>query len=188
MQRYNELSNLDDLWRIAHMPQSAQRTLELIDGKIIEKTPLSWLENDTAVRLQAFLEQYLRCHPVGKITAPNTGYTLDPYNVLIPTFGFSAIQHLPDLSLNPYLPQAPDLAIEIQETVDLTRARHYLRYGTHVVWLISMREKAIVIAQWASVATHQLETAQVTACLEGGDLLPGFQVRLSNLFSNRQLL
>lgn len=188
MKRYDELANLDDLWRIAHLPQSQQHTFELIQGKILEKPPLSWLANYTAVRLQAFLEKYLCCHPVGQVTALNTGYTLNPYNVLIPTIGFSAIQQLPDLRVNPYLPYAPDLAIEIQESDDLTRARHYLRYGTHVVWLISLREKAIVIAQWASITMHELETLKVIASLEGGELLPGFSLRLTDLFSNQHIL
>ncbi|PJF40369.1 MAG: Uma2 family endonuclease [Chloroflexi bacterium] len=83
-----------------------------------------------------------------------------------------------------YYHQAPDLAVEIvslSERVGIARQklRDYFAYGTKQVWLIYGGDKEIVVHQ----AGQNLNIYTVNDILPGGDLLPGFELSLAELFA-----
>jgi Uma2 family endonuclease len=82
-----------------------------------------------------------------------------------------------------YFYGAPDLAIEIvspsQSRPDFVeKASVYLKYGTEQVWLVFPQKQQIEV--------HTAETIpnvyDKTEIVPGGDLLPGFELRVSQLF------
>jgi Uma2 family endonuclease len=83
------------------------------------------------------------------------------------------------------LPVAPDLAVEVLSESNTRRemARklgEYFQGGTRLVWYIDPATRT------ADMFTSPTQVVKVTDAgfLDGGDVLPGFQVRLKDVFDD----
>jgi Uma2 family endonuclease len=98
---------------------------------------------------------------------------------------------LPDLAVvlgdenpdEPYLDRAPDLAIEIRSPEDsitwlLKKAGEYLAHGCKLFWLVIPEEESV----WVVTAGGKLEAFVKDETVSGGDVLPGFQLAVEDLF------
>ncbi len=94
----------------------------------------------------------------------------------------------PDVSIahedgGPYPERAPLLAVEVR-SVDNTwremraKAARYLEYGSAMVWLVDPRQRTLELHQ-SGAAPQTLAGDDV---IEGGAVLPGFRVAVSELF------
>lgn len=95
--------------------------------------------------------------------------------------------HLKDISDDAMpLPFAPDLAIEVvspDQAADAmaAKARRHLRAGTRIVWVVWPQAKHIDV--WRrDVLTAPVRTLNVGDALDGEDAIPGFPLRLDELF------
>lgn len=136
------------------------------------------------------LDAYVSEHDLGLVSADNTGYVLsrDPDVVRIPDVSFVSWERVPEEGVpEGYWPMAPDLAVEIvspNDRADDVREKvwEYLEAGTRQVWVLWPRQRA------ASVYRKGAPTLELGAedSLEGGEVLPGFRVRVSDLFEVRR--
>ena len=98
---------------------------------------------------------------------------------------------LPDLAVvlgdenpdEPYLDRAPDLAIEIRSPEDsitwlLKKAGEYLANGCKLVWLVIPEEESV----WVVTAGGKLEALVKGETVRCGDVLPGFELAVKDLF------
>jgi Uma2 family endonuclease len=77
----------------------------------------------------------------------------------------------------------PDLAIEIKSPDDTNksmreRAAYYLAHGSSVVWLVFPEKRLVEVH-----TPEDFETLTESDILDGGDLLPGFQVSVRDIFA-----
>jgi Uma2 family endonuclease len=82
-----------------------------------------------------------------------------------------------------YLHRAPDLAVEIRSPEDsltelLQKSGEYLANGGKLVWIIVPEEESI----WAVSAGSPIRTFVKGESIDGGDVLPGFQLAVDDLF------
>ena len=80
------------------------------------------------------------------------------------------------------VPRVPDLAVEVlsqSHTADQVaiKIEEYFQAGVRVVWVIYPVNNKVYVYD----SPTRVRILQVGDTLEGGDLLPGFQVRLSTL-------
>ena len=85
-----------------------------------------------------------------------------------------------------YYPVPPDLAVEVVSPDDRAaevraKARDYIAAGVQQVWILGPDEQAITVQSTSS--TQELGADDE---LDGGDLLPGFRVRVADLFQVRR--
>jgi Uma2 family endonuclease len=85
------------------------------------------------------------------------------------------------------LPLIPDLCVEIISPSDVyiaveTKVRNYLSHGVRVVWLVNPRTQTLTIH---TAGSNQITRLTREDTLTGGDLLPGFTLKLDELFSER---
>lgn len=100
--------------------------------------------------------------------------------MLIPDVGYIARERLlrePEREV----PTFPDLAVEVKSLNDTKRAlrrkaEKYLSAGTRLVWLVFPDEKVIEVYQ----PDEDVITASMDAVLDGGDVLPGFTIKVAD--------
>jgi Uma2 family endonuclease len=81
-----------------------------------------------------------------------------------------------------YCAGAPELAIEVVSPSDSAedlelKAEHYLHGGAHEVWIVYPRTKTVHLLKTGSVKIFSQ-----TDTLESPDLLPGFSLKIADLF------
>ena len=180
---------VDDL---RSLPDDDGWTYELVEGVLI-RMPMSGFEaSNIGYRLGGRLSVYVEDHGLGAVTGEQGGYRLDPAHPrtteLAPDVAFVRADRLPPRASPEYskaLRLAPDLAVEVASEYQYQpgmdeKARRYLSFGTHLVWVIWPRYQKVDV--WRSGDTTP-STLTVTDTLDGEDVVPGFSYLVAGLFS-----
>ncbi|MDZ4771311.1 MAG: Uma2 family endonuclease [Chloroflexota bacterium] len=178
----------DELARLPDLVDDMPRVYELSEGKLIEMAPASAMHGRFAAKLTMKLLIFVENNDLGEVTAAETGHTLhrDPINgdtVRAPDVGFIRRQRFPKgLPETGYVPGAPDLAIEVMSPYDTAndierKVAEYLRFGTRIVWVFYPQTRSVMI----HTPTRIVRFTQADT-LDGGDLLPGFSMALTDIF------
>lgn len=177
-----------DLWALSHQPHNKDKRLELVAGVIIEMSPAGGKHGFIASRLDRLIGNFVEENDLGYTTAAETGYILskNPHGrdtVRAPDVGYVSKGRLPEGLPDGYIPFAPDLAVEVVSPHDSASAMHdrvtdFLKHGTRLVWVFYPTSQ--------SVAVHTPEgafTLEAGDTLDGGEVLPGFRLRVGDVFS-----
>jgi Uma2 family endonuclease len=173
----------NDLWELSHLSQYADKRLELVNGRLAEMTLNGGEHGVIAGEACVSVGQYVDTYRLGYVTAPGTGYALTLHTVRAPDVGFVRAERLPDGLPSGYIPFAPDLAVEVVSPGDSAQDIHdkvqdYLKYGTPLVWVLYPKTQTAM--------SHTVDGAITLSeddVLDGGDVLPGFSVKLSEIFA-----
>jgi Uma2 family endonuclease len=162
------------------------RGCELIDGTLVEKhmgaaeSYLSWL-------LGHLLGQYLDRNKRGIGLNRDALLRISPGLIRMPDLSFISWDKLPGrkVPLKPIWDLYPDLAIEIiSESNTPAEIRRkldeYFKSGVRLAWVIDPRKRTARVHTSAQ-RSHLVREHQ---SLDGGDVLPGFSVRLADLFKH----
>lgn len=177
---------IDDLWQLSQRDKGVGR-YELVRGELREMSPTGWLHGQIAGEILGLLRDYLKANPIGRLTAAETGYVLahdEADTVRAPDVGFIRSERIPEtLPESGYVPFAPDLAVEVVSPGNTIaeideKVGDYLRGGTLLVWVAFPGTKTIHVH--TSEGTHALD---IRDSLTGGDVLPRFEVPVSEIFS-----
>ena len=148
-------------------------------------SPAGGFHGSLGIRLLRHLLRFEQDQPLGEFFLAETGFVLerDPDTVRAPDIAFIATDRLAEARTPKYIPIAPDLAIEVNSPNDRAgevteKVRWWLTHGTKLVWVVDPRTQTVT-------AYHPDGSAQVhprSATLDGGDVLPGFALQLTDLF------
>lgn len=179
-----QLYTLDEYHSIIDMPENRDRILELIDGELVEKMP-SFTPSRIASRISYKFNRYLEDHPIGYVTGEAGGYIMSNEFVFNPDVGYISKVRLPE-EPEREAPVPPDLAVEVKSPTDSKRAmrrkaERYLELGTRVVWLVFPDEQEIEVY----LPDEDVKTLRVGDTLDGGEVLPGFTLSVSELFLSK---
>jgi Uma2 family endonuclease len=172
-----------DLLRETERPR--RRLCELIDRTLVEK-PMGYPEAILAAALIQQLMNFVQPRRLGIVAAPDALMRLAPGTVRLPDVSFVAWGRLPtpDAHRRPIADFAPDLAVEILSRSNTRREmerkrREYFAAGTRLVWEVD--PVAATVDVYADAENCTRLTAADT--LDGGAVLPGFALRLADLFA-----
>lgn len=174
----------DALWLDDHQ----HLLCELVDGILVEKA-MGFYESQLTFILGYLLHQYLDRHPIGVLSGPDGQIRILPSIMRIPDLAFIRWDRFPGGKLpdDSVCKLAPDLAVEIlskgnpRKEMEL-KLDEYFEAGVRLVWYIDPRKKT---AQ-AFTARDQCESIDESGVLDGGDVLPGFRLRLGELFERAE--
>lgn len=181
-------TSLDEFEALLSQPGQADRLLELIDGEVVEKVPTEQ-HGLIAINVGAELRAFVREQGLGRVTVevrhqiPRADQDPNRPRSLIPDVAFTSRERaLPLVSAGAVL-QLPDLVVEIQspdqsDWMMSDKAAYYLANGSRMVWLIYPDRQLVEIL---TSTTRRLLTAIDT--IDGGDVLPGFQLPVSEVFA-----
>jgi len=161
------------------------RLFELVDGVLVEKA-MGFTESVLAAALGRILGNFVVPRNLGHVPGSDGVIRLFPGLVRIPDVAYISWDRFPDGRLpdEPIPDLAPDLAVEViskgnTPTEMKRQRREYFEAGVNVVWMVDPRKRTVNV--FLSVEDSVELTEHDT--LDGGDLLPGFSLKLRDLFS-----
>jgi Uma2 family endonuclease len=136
--------------------------------------------------LTGLLISFVRQQALGAVFAAEAGFQLehDPDTVLAPDIAFVERQRFAAAGLSgKYWQGAPDLAVEVISPGDragklAAKTQSWLVHGTRQVWVVDPQRRTVTVyhRDGRVVALSEAEM------LEGGDIVPGFACRVSEIF------
>ena len=165
------------------MPDEGMVT-ELIDGEIKKMSPAGFAHGRIAGLVHLSVGNYATKHELGVTTAAETGFILrrNPDTVRAPDVGFISKERV--VATNGYFPGPPDLAVEVISPNDTytevdAKVLDWLRSGVRLVIVIDPSKRSAVIHR-SMTETLRID---VDGMLDGGDVVPGWQLPLRELFA-----
>jgi Uma2 family endonuclease len=162
--------------------------VELHDGVLVTLAPASPRHGEVMLKTAVVLSEYLRQHPIGRLTGGEAGMVVDrgPDTVLAPDV--AVILHRQRAKTGP-LPAritdlVPALAVEVRSRSDrrgeiAAKTRRWLAAGCLLVWNVDPIAETVE-AHHADGSTRLYDTEEM---LDAEPVLPGFRVLVSDLFS-----
>lgn len=158
---------------------------ELIDGELIPVNPTSFKFTTMAHRIGRIVGNYVDEHNLGAVTGADGGYVLFPdrESLLAPDVGFVSRDRIPSEDEQDRFPRlAPDLVVEVLSPSDrmaaaLGKISIFLEAGVQAVWLVDPLKRTITVFVEDDAPRRLGEDDTNT----GGDVLPGFSIRVSEL-------
>jgi len=172
---------------IVQLPENEAKRLELIDGEICEMAPSSKRNTIIAARFVRWLGNHVDTHNLGYVTGADGGYKIGQHDVFLPDAAFITKERAVDLS-GVEFPVAPDLAVEVISPSETSRnvldkVRAYLQAGTQLVWTVYPEDKVIDVCGLGENGSLIIQTVRMDGELSGGDVLPGFTIKVSDVFA-----
>jgi Uma2 family endonuclease len=168
----------------AEMP--LQGIWELVDGEPIELSPAAGRSGWISATIVALLANHVRQSRLGWAFSAETGFVLfeDRQTVRSPDAAVVLRNRLAELP-DSFVPMAPDLAAEVLSPSDriadaLAKVAMYLQAGTALVWLVNPATRTVVVFR----SEMDPVTLGASDILDGGDILPGFSVSVSEIFAD----
>jgi Uma2 family endonuclease len=161
-----------------------RRRVELIDGTLVEK-PMGVQEAFLAGWLLTLLNQFIAPRRLGLVGGADMLVRLIGGQLRLPDVSYFPWTQIPPGFLAARVGTlSPALAVEVL-SVSNTRAemerkrREYFASGTQLVWLVDPRSETVAV--YTDPTAHTTLTTADT--LNGGAVLPGFSVPVTELFS-----
>jgi Uma2 family endonuclease len=161
---------------------------ELVDGIIVEK-PMGLPEAVLAVAIASFIRVWVAPRKLGIVAGADGMMRLAPGLVRYPDVSFMRASRFPNGRVQriqvPNL--VPDLAVEVLSPSNTEREmdgkrRHYFAHGTHLVWMVDPETRTVEVY----TAPDQSVVLTVDQTLDGGDVLPGFQLPIRDIFADME--
>lgn len=161
-------------------PENRDRSFELINGEIVEKMPTGTHSFIQALIARVFAN-YFHIHRIGWAftefrikLADQKGYDVIPDVVAL----LSANRIFPGDEPLPYM---PEIVVEIKSPDDRLmemreKARFYLANGVKIVWLVHPEKRLVYV-----LTPNSDDTMDENDVLDGGDVLPDFQVSVKEI-------
>ena len=157
---------------------------ELVEGTLVEKA-MGSQESFLAVELAALLHVHLATHDIGFLYGADGVVELMPRLVRGPDVSFISWTQRPERTIpdEPISTLVPDLAVEVLSPSNRPgeirrKLKEYFLGGVRAVWVIDPRKKTADVY----TAPDKRTAVPESGALDGGDVLPGFRVKLADLF------
>ncbi len=175
--------NVAEFEQLLAQAEHADRLLELINGKIIEKMPTEE-HGVTAGNIIFALRSYVQIHKSGRVGVEvRHQMPDDQWNSLLPDISYSTVRRT--MITQGSVPTMPDLAVEVQSPSDSIKAMrekaaYYLAHGAKLVWLIYPRKQLVEVYY----ANGEIDIFHAGEMLSGEDVLPGFTLPVAEIFAD----
>jgi Uma2 family endonuclease len=183
-----KLLSVDEFWELCHSSEYVGRRMELVEGVMVEMSPTGGEHGETTVDLTLLVGNFVKRNKLGRLSGAETAYILyrspDPDSkdtVRAPDLGFVRLERAPEPFGPGFIPLVPDLVIEVvspsERVGDIESKLHdYLRFGVRLIWMVYPRSHVMVFSHGVP---HRLMMDDV---LDGEDVLPGFSLKVSDIF------
>jgi len=159
---------------------------ELIRGNLIMMTPAGANHGQIAIAIGSQIYQFVAAHDLGRTFAAETGFKLEsnPDTVRAADAAFVSRARLPAGPITGFFPGAPDLAVEVLSPDDTMsyiqdKVQQYLDHGTRQVWVADPANRTLTVY----TPDHQARVYQSSETVPGDEMLPGFELPLTQVFA-----
>jgi Uma2 family endonuclease len=170
---------------VTRLRNTEGRLYELVDGTLVEKS-MGWQESLLTGILLQWLNNYLDTDRIGVATGADGMTRLFGDTVRGPDVAFVSWNRMPNgqIPADPIPDLVPNFVIEVLSTsntyAEMSRKRReYFHAGVELLWMVDHRERTVTVFRTALDATVYSDDN----ILGGGNVLPGWQVNIAELFS-----
>jgi Uma2 family endonuclease len=188
MSTTTHLITADELLGMPHRDvQGNDCRLELIRGEVKTMSPTGGAHGILCMALGAALFDFVRANKLGKVFGAETGFLVEraPDSVIGADVAFVSQARMETVeNVYKFIPFAPDLAVEVlspgntAQEID-EKVAFYFAAGSRLVWIVSPKRRTVAVYRPAAEARILGEQE----ALDGGEVLPGFSYKLSDLFA-----
>lgn len=157
---------------------------ELIRGELRMMIPAGDEHGRITVKLTCLVGNHVMSHDLGILHGAETGFILSrgPDTVRAPDLAFTRAERAAPPARG-FVPGAPDLAVEVLSPDDRPgyvreKVAEWLEAGTLAVWVVDPRERTVTIHE----PDRDPKVFGGNEVLSGGDLLPGFELAVREVF------
>ncbi len=166
-------------------PRGEKRLYELVDGVLVEK-PMGYYESLLAAILIGFLSSFLEAHDLGLVLGADATLRLAPGLVRLPDVSFLTWEHFPnrELPAEPVPDLVPDFVVEVVSSGNTAaemerKLQEYFAAGVRLVWYVYPEQRTVHVY----TNLHDLRILHEADRLDGGSVLPGFQLPIQQWFA-----
>ncbi len=188
MELRDEFISADAFWKLIQQPEYAEKTVELVDGEIMEMPKPGIKHGFVTMTFAYFIKHFSDQHELGYVFAAETGFILKRNpdgrdTVRGIDIAFVSFERLPDGLPDGHCPVAPDLAVEVispgNNADDIhTKVLELLAAGAQIVCVVYPLTQTMVVHTVEGSKTLTLDDT-----FYGGDVLPGFELKVAEIFS-----
>lgn len=159
---------------------------ELVDGRIVPMSPTSDEHGRIEVNVATALKAFVKQRRLGQVMAGEVGIFTRraPDRLRAADVAYISNERLARRGRGTgFLDVAPELVVEILSPSDAAseltqKLREYFASGVRLVWVVDPAARCVFAHRSLTEVREFREADQ----LPGGDVLPGFEVRVSELF------
>ncbi len=172
---------------LEYVDQIEDRLVELVEGVVVDMPRPGWEHGEILMLVASQIYSHVREHDLGRVAVGDTGFVLERRED-----GKDTVRGLDLAFINKakasesvssgWTTVAPDLAVEVispsNEAADIQlKVLQLLNAGTSLVWIVYPGTKTVAAHTASGARTfHENDT------LSGGDVLPGFEIRVGDIF------
>jgi Uma2 family endonuclease len=160
------------------------RRYELVNGRLIPMSPVSYLHGRTVVRFASLLERHVRAGRLGEVVT-EVGFKLrsKPDTVRAPDVAFIRRERIPAVDPRGFWNGPPDLAVEVlspDDTPSEIRAKthEYVSRGVDLVVVVDPAERTVSVTGGKASAVISRGDDEIDL----GSVVPGFRCRVREIF------
>jgi Uma2 family endonuclease len=160
---------------------------ELVEGRIVSMAPPGDQHGGVEVAIGAAIYNFVITHKLGKVRVGESGvYTRrNPDTVRGMDACFISNERYAQKQSASFLDVAPDLVVEILSPNDRSiemnqKLREYFSIGVRLVWVLDPQARSV----YAYRSLTDVREFTADADLPGDDVLPGFAVKVAQLFED----
>jgi Uma2 family endonuclease len=168
---------------LEQMPDDDSVQIELDEGELITMPPAGEGHGHIGSAIDTELGYFVKKHKLGRVYVADTGFRLGRDTVRAPDVAFVRKERVEAIRSEGFAKGAPDLAVEVFSRSDSVRqlkrkVKQYLASGCRTVWVIYSRRKQVDVHEASGV----VRTLGEDEMLEAPELLPGFSIKVAELF------
>jgi Uma2 family endonuclease len=174
---------VEQFWQLC---QQTDKRLELVRGELRELAPANDEHGYIAMQIAVVVAQFVKQHQLGYTFAAETGFVLseEPATVRAPDFAYVSRDRAPERWSRHFARFVPDLVAEVVSPTDTygevaQKVQDWLGFGVRMVWVVDPATRTVAVHRGGG--TFRVYGEEDT--LTGEDVLPGFECKVSEIFS-----
>ena len=172
---------------LEYVDQIDKGIVELVEGVIVDMSRPGWEHGEILMSLSSFVYDHVRRNNLGRVSVGDTGFLLEKRadgkdTVRGLDLAFVSSDRVSGQLSSGWTTIAPDLAVEVispgNKAADTRlKVEQLLQAGTTEIWIVYPDLRMVVVHTQLGAKT--LRESEVLA---GGDVLPGFEIRVGDIF------
>ena len=174
---------------LSQLPTGMGVRYELIEGELIEMSPAGTRHGEVAANIIMLLGAFVKTKKARKVLSSETGFQIssNPDTVRAPDVAFIPSERIPDEGLPAgFCPIIPALIVEVispSETATMVQSKTqmWLDFGVSQVWNVDPELRQVQVFE-PQENGGKYKIYREDAVLTGGDILPGFELPIREIF------
>ena len=159
---------------------------ELVLGELVMMSPAGFDHSRIALALGAALRNFVKPRGLGVVAGADGGFQIhdNPDTVRVPDVAYVRAERVPAAPPRGFFQGPPDLAVEVISPTDrfsevTAKVEEWLAAGCREVWVVDPQARTVSVCLTGTEITILAEGDLLT----GGDLLPGFELPVAEVFA-----